>query len=104
MDSDGTGEGNLYLPVTGSRFYLIGRECPDHTERNNFESKRGLGSGIFVLSSMSEALRLFISRASHTFEYNPMSVKKNLVDLLRLEELTLPTYSVLVGHGLLQNI
>lgn len=48
--------------------------------------------------AVSGAIRISLFDTSHTYMHYPMTKKKKLAELFRLEEESIPAFSVLVGH------
>lgn len=88
----------LYLSTTGARYFLTGRDFLDQTGQNVFEVREGQSPGFFVLASTSKAIFPTVRPASHTYMNQQMGKKKKLADLLGLEKVTMPAYSIFVGH------
>lgn len=75
----------------------------DHTEYNNLEVWKARGPEFYVLASDTEAISFFVCPASHIYVRYPMAKEKRPTEMLRLEEVAILAYFVLVGHGLLQH-
>lgn len=62
-----------YLPVTGDRYLLTGRTCPDQARHNNFEVRQGRSTGFFVITTWSEGTDLLLFPALHTYVFYQIS-------------------------------
>lgn len=103
MDLDCGGVEDVYLFVTGSFYLLTGRGFPDQTNYNKLEVWEGRNPGILVVISGSEAICLLVFSALETYALYPMSINKKLVELLPLDKVKIPPYSVFIRHGCLQH-
>lgn len=57
---------------------------------------------VFKLISGSAAVCILVYAALQSYDYYAIDEKKNVVELLRLNEMAISVYSILVGHGYLQ--
>lgn len=93
MDLDSAAEKNLHLSSTDRWYLLLGRDCPDLTEHYAFEVREGRSPGFFILVYGAEAICVLVCSALHAFALYWLYVKKELAELLRLEEVTILMYS-----------
>ena len=94
---------DLYLPVSGGRFLLTGKDCPAQVGHNDFDHRQGTGPGFFVIVTGAEPANLWVCDGSH--KHVGLSAKKRnqLAQILRLKRITIPRNSVFIGHGFLQH-
>lgn len=60
IDLDSTEEEDHFIPLTGGRFILAGRNCPAQIGLNDFGVQGGRSPGFFVLISGSENICLLV--------------------------------------------
>lgn len=85
--------------MRSGRYLLTGSDCFDQTGHNDFGVREGRRPGFFVLDSVSEGTCLLVCLKSHNYGSYPMFVMKELTELLRLEKVTIQTYSVFIENG-----
>lgn len=83
------GSEELYLPATGGRNYLAGRDCQDQTRRNEFEVDEGRSPVFFMLLYGSEAVCILVSSKPHIYVHYAMAERKTFTELIRLEEVAI---------------
>lgn len=83
--------------MTSGRNVLSDRDCPDQSAHNDYVVWKGRSHWFFVLYSRFEAIFLLVRPALHTFLHYPMAEKKQLAELLLLQEVNIPAYSVFVA-------
>lgn len=103
VNLDIAGKEVLCLLVTGGKYVLSGQYCLDQTEHIDFEVRGCQSPTFIVLDSGSEAICLSLCPAWHIYGHYQISLKKKLSQMLRLEVVTIPTYSVSVRHEYLQH-
>lgn len=99
---DSYGDDELYLPLTGGRYLLTDRDCPDHIRQNGPEVQKGRSSWFFVLATGSEAICPLYCPAWHSDLRNPI-VWKKLAELLCLDEGRVPAVSIFVEYEYVQH-
>lgn len=57
----------LYLPVTGGKYFLTGRGCQKHIGLNDFEVQESRSPGCFLVIPEAEPMFLLLCPASHTY-------------------------------------
>lgn len=98
LDLESAADANFCQLVPSNVYLMIGRSCFDPTEHDDFDVRKDLSPGIFMLLSGPEALCLLVCPAVHTYVQYTVSVTKQLAELLRLHRITIPTYYIFVGH------
>lgn len=84
--------------MTGAWSLLTDWDYPDQTEHSSFEVRGCQSPEFLMLIYGSEATRLLLCPASHSYVHYPMYVKKMLVEPLHLNKIPIPAYSVFVEH------
>lgn len=88
----------LYLPMTGVMYVLVGQDCPDHTDHNDFEGRESLIVGFFAFVFRLEAICLLVCPTSLSYMRYSISVNKKLVEKQRVKEVAILAYCVFVVH------
>lgn len=70
-------DGELYLPVTGLRPLLVGRDYPEQTRHNDFKIREDQSTLFFVLVSGYEAIHLLVCSASKSYVHYPLLKRKS---------------------------
>lgn len=83
-----------YLPMTRGWYHLTSRHCPDQTGHNAFEVQDGMSPAFFRLVSGPKVICVLVCHVLHTYLHYLISENKELVEVLRLEEVNIPVYSV----------
>lgn len=68
----------LYLPLSGSRFVLIGRDRPDETGHYGFEIQEGRSARFSVPVPATELISLLVCPALHIYVHHLMAETRNL--------------------------
>lgn len=76
----------LYLPMSGSRDFLTGRDCPDQFARNNFTVWEDQNQTFQLFIFESEALCLLVCPTAYPFGHFFIFVKEILTNLLHVEK------------------
>lgn len=100
---EAVGEDEVYLPVTAGRHFLAAIDFPDQPALNDFEVQECQSPQIFVLVSVTEPISLLVCPAPRTYAHYQMAVKNKLGELLCVEEIRVPVFSVFVVHRNLQH-
>lgn len=85
----------LYQPVPGARHLFTILDYPYQTRRNGFEARENWNPELFVSVSGFGPIPLLVFCISHTYLHYPMAKKRKCAELLRLEEVQIPAFSVL---------
>lgn len=93
----------LYLHETAGRYLLTDPKYQDQTGHDEFETREGQSPGFFEPACQSEALIFLDCPAFDTYVNYTVAKEKKFAEILRLEDVTIPTYAVFVGHGYAQH-
>lgn len=93
---------NVCLMKAAGCFLLIGRDCPSHNRPNENERIDVECFGYsMVLTAKWQSCTSDCS-GSHKFVSYPMAANKEQNKVLKTEEIEIPSFSVLIGHGYIQ--
>lgn len=93
----------LCIAITGGKYVLTGGDCPDLTEKNNFEVRKDQSSGFFMLVSQTESIFPRLYFTSQTYMHYSIAGRKKLAELLCLEGVYVPTFPAFFKHVYLQH-
>lgn len=83
-----------YLPLIGGLHLLTGSDCSGLAEQIDFVVREYWSLCLFFQVSRSEIIYLLACPTSHTYVHFPMSAYKKPTELLCLEQLFIPAYSI----------
>ena len=93
----------LVLSVFRWEVLLTGNGCLDQTGHNDFQVKLNTSPGFFAIVTARESARLWVCPGSHQYVHYDDKSKRDLADLLVMNEITIPSYSIFIGQGHLQH-
>lgn len=70
-------DAGIYIPATGSRYVLLGRDFPDQTGHNDYDVLEDQSTGFSLLVSGTEFISLLVFPVSHTYVHYTMSQRKS---------------------------
>lgn len=89
--------------IAKSRPLITGIGCAPQCGHKDFTVVQGKSPGFFYIVTGSEGGRMQVCPGSHKFVFYHSSRLRQLANILQMEEITLPPYSVFAGHGYLQH-
>ena len=104
LNIDGWGNSPVFIPRTGGRFLITGKHCERQTGHNDFPVRNPEDSpGYFTIVTGAESATLWVAPSSHTFVFYSEASRQLLSRSLLMTEVTIPQFSIFVGHGHLQH-
>lgn len=86
------------IPFTGLIPLLTDEGCESQVGRNYIAVHRNVSTGYFFLLIGSECGKIYACKASQEFIFYLDSEKRKLASVLKIGAVSLPTFSVSVGH------
>ena len=103
FDLDNRSKEQCWLPITGGRPLLTGRGCADQCGHNDFVVDQGKNPGYFFIVTGPEKASLHVCPGSHRYVFYHESRRRLLAEILEMEEIQIPKFSLFIGHGYLQH-
>jgi hypothetical protein len=104
LDIDRGGSRPVFIPRTGGRFLLTGKHCERQTGHNDFPVRNPEDSpGYFAIVTGAETATIWVAPGSHAYVFYPQEAKSLLSQSLVMTQITIPRFSIFVGHGHLQH-
>lgn len=94
---------SLWVPATSWPFLLSGKDVETQAGHNTFELDKYKLHGFFTIITLCQAAFFYASPGSHLFEFYPDKVRGRRVKMLKMEEVTIFSSSVVIDHGYLQH-
>ena len=92
-----------WLPGTGGRLLLTGKDADDQCGHNDFVVRDGESPGYFVIANGPHTTSLLVAPSSHKYVKYEKSRLHMLSRTLEMEEIDIPPFSLFIGHGYLQH-
>jgi len=103
MGVDNDGKWKCRIPSTGGRALISGKGLSDQNGHNDFEYRKGLCPGFFVIVTGNDLVHLWVCKSSHQYIWYSDADKRDLADLMVLSQIQIQPNSIFIGHGYLQH-
>lgn len=88
---------------SGARFLLTGDGFPPKCGHNDFDNNQGTCLGFFINAKGPEASHLWVADGSYKYIHYDGETKRLLYDIIQIAVINIPTHSVFIEHGYLQD-
>ena len=103
LNLDNYAQWESFVPKSGGRFLMTGKECPAQVGHNDFAVVKGQSPGYFAMVTGTEQCSLWVCPASNNYVLYDDTDRRSLARVLKMTEIVIPRFSIFFGHGHLQH-